>query len=157
MQMEFPPFIYCYAEFIGKSVSDFSPDDWRNAAINSGEILEQHWQRDNPPPKRRGRPRENPKPGTLGYLVKFGRWDKPSRKIGRRRQVYGTKSPLSANSIAEILDEVMSPEAQKHFQDAPKTETEAARMLAKSIGYPAGQVETMLRAARRARADKFMK
>lgn len=151
--VEFPPFIHCYAEFVGKLVSEFSLDDWRNAAINAGSILEHYWERDNPIPRRRGAPRKNPKPGTLGYLVKFGRLNKPAGKRGRPMQTYGRKRPLSAESIAEILTEVMSIEFRDKFPAAPKTETNAARMIANSIDYPKGQVTTMLRAVRRVKTD----
>jgi hypothetical protein len=123
-----PLYIQWYAEKIGKEISAFTAEDWRDAAFSAAEFIGSELPK---PIGRPGRPRKHlartrqsvPAMLVKNYLLAFEyRYEQPKRQ-GRPRQLY---YGFPVEWYAKLLDEI------GRCSNAPRTETKRLEFVLKT-------------------------
>lgn len=143
-------FIDFYAEKIGKHTQRFTKQDWMNAALTAARFLDELV----PVPKRPGRPRKKPRTDTLAALVRgdFDFNSKPKQRRGRPAADYGG---LSAESLSQLADDLLSPQVRRRWpKDAPKSREQAIRQILRSVKADNVDPNAAARAERRFRTKR---
>lgn len=137
--MEQPPFLIYFAEKIGKPLSAFTKDDWKDAALTASCFLEDLL----PHSKKPGRPRKS-----KNALAAPKSSEKPR---GRPRQNIGA---LPIDYISELVDELRRPEVRARWPDAPHDRKEIIRRLTIKLAGNAAYAGSVARREREFRRKR---